>query len=78
MTALRVPGPSLRLLVPLYLFGTWELATASGTVTASLLPPPEQVVRTLVNMATTEEMVQAVGATATQLAIGFMIGTMLL
>jgi sulfonate transport system permease protein len=75
MTTLRVPGPLLGLLVPLCLLAAWELATASGTVTASVLPPPQQVVRTLVSMAATGEMVQAVGATATRLAIGFLIGT---
>ncbi len=74
MTGTRVPGPVLGLVVPFCLLAAWEAATASGTVGASVLPPPAQVVRTLVDMAATGEMARAVGATAGRLAIGFAIG----
>ncbi len=72
--AARVPGPVVGLVVPLCLLGAWQVVTASGLVTASVLPPPAQVVRTLLDMAATGEMVQAVAATAGRLAIGFAIG----
>ena len=67
-------GLVLGLVVPAVLLGAWEAATASGMVTASVLPPPMQVVRTLLDMAATGEMARAVGATASRLAIGFVIG----
>ena len=72
--ATRIPGPVVGLVVPLCLLGVWQLVTAGGLVTASVLPPPAQVIRTLLDMAKTGEMVQAIGATASRLAIGFVIG----
>ncbi len=74
MAARLRAGPALGLAVPLCLLGAWQVVTASGMVGASVLPPPAQVIRTLLDMAGTGEMAQAVGATAGRLATGFMIG----
>ena len=74
MSPLRDPAPVLGLVAPLCLLGAWQVATASGAVTASVLPPPARVVTTLLDMAATAEMAQAVAATTVRLAIGFLIG----
>ena len=67
-------GVALGLVVPASLLGIWGVATASGVVTASVLPPPMQVIRTLLDMTASGEMARAVGATAGRLATGFVIG----
>ncbi len=67
-------GFILGLVVPAALMGAWEVASACGMVTASVLPPPMQVIRTLLDMAATGELARAVGATSSRLAIGFVIG----
>ncbi len=64
----------LGLVVPLCLLGAWQVATSSGAVTASVLPPPMRVIATLGDMAATGEMARAVVATIVRLAIGFVIG----
>ena len=76
MGGLRAPGPLLGLVVPLCLLVAWELATAGGQVSASILPSPLQVVRALAAMAASGEMMQAIGATVGRLAGGFLIGAL--
>ncbi len=70
----RLRVAALGLAVPACLLAAWQVASASGAVTASVLPPPMRVIRTLLDMASTGEMTQAVAATAGRLAAGFAIG----
>ncbi len=76
MTSLRIPGPILGLVVPFVVLAAWEIATARGQVSASVLPSPQQVLRTLIDMAASGEMLQAIGITAGRLAGGFLLGTL--
>ncbi|TLU70908.1 ABC transporter permease [Lichenicoccus roseus] len=73
MRRLHLPG-STGLILPACVLGLWEIATASGEVGAAVLPPPLQVVRALIAMASSGELMQAVGATIGRLAGGFLLG----
>ena len=74
MPAFRWIGPSLGLIIPLALLVAWQIVAANGLVPASMLPPPLLVVRTLIAMARTGEMADAIAATATRLLLGFVLG----
>jgi sulfonate transport system permease protein len=76
VTLRRVPKPVLGLVVPLCLLAVWEIATAGGQVSASVLPSPQQVLQALAGMAASGEMLQAIGVTAGRLASGFLLGAL--
>jgi sulfonate transport system permease protein len=66
--------PALGMIIPLAIVVAWQLAAAGGFVSSALLPPPFLVVRTLIAMARTGEMINAIAATGTRLVAGFVIG----
>jgi sulfonate transport system permease protein len=66
--------PALGLVVPLLLLIVWQIVAGPGRISAAVLPPPGQVVATLIDMAASGEMVQAVAITGRRLAMGFLLG----
>ncbi len=74
MSPSRWTRPALGLIVPLVLLLAWQIVAGAGLVPASMLPSPLLVVRTLVAMAQSGEMADAIMATGTRLALGFVLG----
>jgi len=72
---MRLPGWSIGLAVPVALLVIWQAFAAAGLVPAAILPSPSLVIATLAAMAASGEMASAVGATASRMAWGFVIGT---
>jgi sulfonate transport system permease protein len=64
----------LGFIVPILLLGAWQIASLAGLVSESVLPPPPRVVSSLVQMAGSGELVQAVSITAWRLGCGFALG----
>jgi sulfonate transport system permease protein len=62
------------LIVPALLLALWQAVAAAGWAPPSVLPSPVLVINTLVAMATSDEMVQALQATAMRIAAGFALG----
>jgi sulfonate transport system permease protein len=60
--------------VPVLLLGIWQGASGAGLVSAAILPSPLLVINTLVAMAQSGEMAQAIGATSYRMALGFALG----
>ncbi len=73
---LLTSGSLFGLAIPSFLLVAWLLGSASGVVGAAILPPPGQVVATLLAMADSGELVQALVATVSRLAIGFLLGAL--
>jgi len=70
----RVPRWVAGFAVPVLLLGLWQGASGAGLVSPAILPSPLLVINTLVAMAQTGEMAQAVSATAFRMALGFALG----
>jgi sulfonate transport system permease protein len=60
--------------VPVLLLGIWQGASGAGLVSAAILPSPLLVINTLVTMAQSGEMAEAIGATSYRMALGFVLG----
>jgi sulfonate transport system permease protein len=65
---------SIGLAVPVLLLVLWQGVAAAGWAPPSVLPAPVFVIDTLVAMATSGEMIQAVQVTAMRIAAGFALG----
>jgi sulfonate transport system permease protein len=65
---------ALGAVVPLLTLAVCQGVTSAGMVPPSMLPPPAEVVHTLVEMGGSGELAQAVGITAWRLAWGFVVG----
>jgi sulfonate transport system permease protein len=74
MRKLRLPRWAVGCIVPLLLLGLWQGAAAEGLVSPAILPSPVLVMNTLLAMAQSGEMAQAVGATALRMLLGFSLG----
>jgi sulfonate transport system permease protein len=74
--AFRGTRTALGLIIPAAILAAWQIVAARGLVPASMLPPPLLVVRTLIAMAQTGEMANAIAATGTRLLLGFLIGAL--
>jgi len=74
--AFRETRTALGLIIPAAVLAAWQIVAARGLVPASMLPPPLLVVRTLIAMAQTGEMANAIAATGTRLLLGFLIGAL--
>ena len=64
----------LGLIVPTVLLCAWQIASTAGLAAESVLPPPSRVLSSLVQMAASGELAQAVGITAWRLSCGFALG----
>ena len=62
------------LIVPLMLLALWQIVAAAGWAPPSVLPSPVLVINTLVAMAASDELLQAVRATGFRMASGFALG----
>ena len=67
-------GWGLGLAVPVLLLALWQGFSSIGLLPAAILPSPALVLATLVSMAQSGEMAQAIGATAARLVWGFFLG----
>jgi sulfonate transport system permease protein len=74
MRSFRLPRWAVGCIVPLLLLGLWQGAAAEGLVSPAILPSPVLVINTLLAMAQSGEMTQAVGATALRMLLGFSLG----
>jgi sulfonate transport system permease protein len=70
----RIRRWSAGLIVPLLLLGIWQGVAAACVVPPAILPSPTLVIQTLVAMAQSGEMAQAVGATSSRMLFGFLLG----
>jgi sulfonate transport system permease protein len=70
----RTPRWIIGFAVPILLLGVWQAVSGAGFVSPAILPSPLLVITTLVVMAQSGEMAQAVGATAFRMAFGFFLG----
>jgi sulfonate transport system permease protein len=70
----RIPRWVAGFAVPVLLLAIWQGASGAGVVSAAILPSPLLVITTLVAMAQSGEMAQAIGATAFRMALGFAFG----
>jgi sulfonate transport system permease protein len=69
-----MPRWMVGLIVPALLLATWQTASATGFAQPAILPSPVLVITTLVAMAQSGEMAQAVSATAMRMVFGFLLG----
>jgi sulfonate transport system permease protein len=69
-----MPRWTVGLVVPVLLLAAWQAASATGLVAPAILPSPILVLTTLVAMARSGEMAQAISATAMRMAFGFVLG----
>ncbi len=60
--------------MPAFLLALWQGLAGAGLLPAAVLPSPALVLATLIAMAQSGEMAQAIGATASRLAWGFVLG----
>jgi sulfonate transport system permease protein len=66
--------PLLGLVVPAVILCLWQITAVAGFVAPAVLPPPQLVVQTLIAMAASGEMWQAIEITVTRLLLGFLCG----
>jgi len=69
-----LPGKAAGLIVPAVLLAGWQAVAAAGLVPAAILPSPALVIQTLVAMAGSGEMAQALAATGGRMLFGFALG----
>jgi sulfonate transport system permease protein len=69
-----IPHWAVGLVVPILLLGIWQAVAAAGVVPSAILPSPALVVQTLLAMAQSGEMAQAVGTTSLRMLFGFLFG----
>jgi len=74
MRKLPAPGWLAGLLIPAILLAFWQAVVMAGLVPAAILPPPSLVLATLGAMAQSGEMAQALAATGSRIAWGFVLG----
>ncbi|MVA74874.1 ABC transporter permease subunit [Auraticoccus sp. F435] len=67
-------GPLPALVLGVVLVLVWWAVTATGTVTRIVLPPPADVVATLVELAATGDLLPAVAATFSAAGLGAVLG----
>jgi sulfonate transport system permease protein len=72
-TRRRAPGAWLGAVIPLSLLALAEVAARAGWVSSTLLPPPSEVARALVDLGW-RTLLEHVGASTARVAIGFAIG----
>lgn len=70
----RWSGSLIGLLLPIGLTIAWELAVRMGLAEGRLMPPPSRIFATLTELAASGELWRHIGATASRVAGGFLIG----
>lgn len=70
----RLVGAALGLVVPVALVLAWQIASVTGGIPVSILPPPLDVVRALVDLAADGRLWPNVSVSVTRVVTGFAVG----
>ncbi len=73
----RITAAGIGLIVPVALVVAWQLASMTGGVSASILPPPVEVARALLDLAEDGRLWPNISVSLTRVATGFAVGASL-
>ena len=72
----RLKTLALGSLLPILVFGSWEIAVRLGWVEGRLLPAPSHVLATLIGLSAGNELAGHIAATLGRVGVGFLFGAL--